>query len=192
MPTGNCTACRQYSMSLDSINWRCPRCQTIRTAPAPAEPAPDHRADALKKWVMAEIKLAARIGGSCGGCQFSVMVANDLRCHRMPPVIVAGSGSEFPAVLPFSSCGEFAPRKGELTEEEYSFGGIAGSKEEAEQQVNAAGLGVAAGAVVADMAGDAAAIAGYLWYLDQVQDAYIQSVVGVEDSGNFFTELFNF
>ena len=194
MPSGNCAGCRRFSVNLDNVTGYCPQCQMKRTtsvAPAPATPAPDHRADELKKWVTAEIKLASRMGGSCGGCQFSVM-SDRLRCHRMPPVNVAGSGSEFPAVLPFSSCGEFAPRKGGLTEEEYSFGGIAGSKEDAQQQLTAAGMGIAAGAVAADLAGDAAAIAGYLWYLDQVQDAYIESVGGVEDSGNFFMELFNF
>ncbi len=193
MPSGNCAGCRQFSVNLDNVTGYCPQCQMKRAAsvaPAPATPAPDHRADELKKWVTAEIKIASRMGGSCGGCQFSVM-SDHLRCRRMPPVNVAGSRWEFPAVLPFSSCGEFATRHGESAEEGYSFGDLAEDKADAQQQLTAAGMGIAAGAVAADLAGDAAAIAGYLWYVDQVQDMYSGALGNTEDSGNFLEELFN-
>lgn len=193
MPSDNCRRCGVFSANLDENSY-CPRCQSLiratGIAPAPATPAPGHRADELKKWVTAEIKLAARMGGSCGGCQFSVM-SDHLRCHRMPPANVAGSRWEFPAVLPFSSCGEFATRHGESAEEGYSFGDLAEDKADAQQQLTAAGMGIAAGAVAADLAGDAAAIAGYLWYVDQVQDMYSGALGNTEDSGNFLEELFN-
>lgn len=191
MTSVNCRRCGIFSVSLDR-NSNCPQCQSVTRAAsvAPAPATPDHRADALKKWVAAEIKLASRIGGSCGACQFSVL-SDQLRCHRMPPVNVAGSHWEFPAVLPFSSCGEFAMRQGESAEEGYSFGNLAEDEADAQHQLTAAGMGIETGAVAADLAGDAVAIAGYLWYVDQVQDMYSGALGNAENSENFLEDLFN-
>lgn len=240
MPSGNCSGCKRFSRNLDSINGRCPVCQALpspaRVAPAPAEPAPDHRADELKKWVEAEIKLASRLGGSCEVCKFSVM-SDRLRCHRLPPVNtspggaaarpgIAGGRWEFPTVLPFSSCGEFIQQEGQSKEREghpeasTAYGGqtqqqlnLTGSenlwdrkaKEREElavqQQASATGSENMAGAVAGYMAMEAAETAAYLWYVNQIENAYTETMGNMyaeglgnveEDPGNFFESLFDF
>ena len=204
MPSGTCAGCSQFSVNLDKVNRRCPRCQEkliARAAPEPATTAPDNRVnELLRKRIKAEQGLAGRIGGSCGVCQFSVL-SDRLRCHRLPPVNMPPGGAarpggggfwEFPSVMPFSSCGEFTARRGPAEDGEPDFAGFADAGGESAQRFNTAGMGnfAAAGAV----AGDVAETAWYLWYFNQVQQEFAAGFdVGGDvaaESGNFFEDLF--
>ena len=208
MPSGTCVGCSQFSVNLDKINWRCQRCQeklAARATPKPATSAPDNGVnELLSKRIKAEQGLAGRIGGSCGVCQFSVL-SDRLRCHRLPPVNMPPGGAaarpggggfwEFPSVMPFSSCGEFAARQGQTDDGEPDFAGFADAGGESAQRFNAAGVGNFAGAAAGAVAGDVAETAWYLWYFNQVQQEFAAGfdVGGVDDggeSGNFLEDLF--
>ena len=219
MPSGTCAVCRMFSASLNSRNGRCPQCQKFpgveswsptSIAPAstepvtPAAPASSSRVnDLLSKRIKAEQGLAGRIGGSCGVCQFSVL-SDRLRCHRLPPVNMPPGGAarqggggfwEFPSVMPFSSCGEFTARQGQVEDGEPDFAGFADAGGESMQRFNAAGMGNFAGAAAGAVAGDVADTAWYLWYFNQVQQEFAAGfdVGGVDDggeSGNFLEDLF--
>lgn len=206
MPSGTCAGCSQFSVSLDKVNRRCPRCQekfAARAAPEPATTAPDNRVnELLRKRIKAEQGLAGRIGGSCGVCQFSVL-SDRLRCHRLPLVNMPPGGAtrqggggfwEFPSVMPFSSCGEFTTREGQAEDGELDFAGFADAEGESAQRFNAAGMGNFAGAAAGAVAGDVAETAWYLWYFNQVQQEFAAEFdVGGDvaaESGNFLEDLF--
>ena len=206
MPSGTCAGCSQFSVSLDKVNRRCPRCQeklAARATPEPATTAPDNRVnELLSKRIKAEQGLAGRIGGSCGVCQFSVL-SDRLRCHRLPPVNTPPGGAtkpggggfwEFPSVMPFSSCGEFTARQVPADDMEPDFAGFADAGGESAQRFNAAGMGNFAGVAAGAVAGDVAETAWYLWYFNQVQQEFAAGFdVGGDvaaESGNFLEDLF--
>lgn len=208
MLSGNCSGCRQFSVNLDNMNARCPQCRkklAAKAAPESVANAPDSRVNELMlKRVKAEAGLAGRMGGSCGVCQFSVL-SDRLRCHRLPPVNMppgggtarpgaAGGFWEFPSVMPFSSCGEFAPRQGQGDEGDPDFAGTAEAGGESVRRFNPAGMGNLAGVAAGAVAGDVAETAWYLWYFNQVQEEFAAAGFDVggdgEESGNFLGDLF--